>query len=191
MTDRFWKVKSFLTPYLTEAAKKEYAVSILALFSILIFGIWGIGPLFFNVTSLHSALKRGETYEALLTAKIIALGEGKEKLAQIAAKMKIINEAIPDDPAQAELIEELSVDGGRTGFSFTSIFFKGREAGDEIGSESFECSLQGSPTGLTRFLEELAKKRLVKIESVQYTRRAAEGGDILEVTLRGRSFYHE
>jgi len=182
MTDRFWKVKSFLPPYL---------VSILALFSILIFGIWGIRPLFFNVTSLYSALKHGETYEAALTAKIIALKEGKENLAQIAAKMKIINEAVPDDPAQAELIEELSVDGGRTGFSFTSIFFKGRETGDEIGSESFECSLRGSSTGLTRFLEELTKKRLVKIETVQYTRRAAEGGDILEITLRGRSFYHE
>lgn len=184
-------ITRLITPYLTQEAKKDYAVLFLTALSLLFFGIWGIGPLLSNIASLHSELKSGEAYETALTEKIVALNQGKENLARITEKMEALNNAIPDDPSQAELIEELSIDGGRARFSFTSILFKGREAGNGINYESFECSLKGSSTGFIRLLEEIIKGRLVMIESLQYSQGTAETEDILEVMLRGKSFYYQ
>lgn len=191
MTNRIPRITKLLAPYLTQEVKKDYFLLALTIFSLLLFGFWGIGPLLIRISSLHFELRSGKAYEAALTKKISALNEGKENLAKITTKTKAIDEAIPDDPAQAELIEELSIDGGKAEFSFTSIFLKGRGVGGGINAESFECSLQGSPEKLIHFLEELAKGRLIEIESILYSLRSARGGDILEMTLRGKSFYYE
>jgi len=188
MIDRF-SITRLIVFYLTQEAKKDYTILFLSFLSLLLFGFWGIGPLFSNITSLHSELKSGKAYETALTEKIIALNQGKENLTRITNKMEAINDAIPDDPSQAELIEELSIDGGGAGFSFTSIFFKGREAEDGINYESFECSLKGSPAGLIRLLEEITEGRLIMIKSVHYSQQTEE--EILAVTLKGRSFFHE
>lgn len=163
----------------------------LAVFSLFFFGFFGVKPLLAHITSLHSELKSGRAYEEALAEKIVALSKGKENLAQITNKMKAIDKAIPDGPAQAELIEELSIDGGKTGFSLTSIFFKGKETKGGINSESFECSFQGSLAGLIPFLEELAKGRLVMIKSIRYSQRIAEMEETIEATLGGESFYYE
>lgn len=185
------EIARLIAPYFTQEAKKDYVVLFLTVLTLLFFGLWGIGPLFLNITPLLSELKSGEAYETALTEKIVALNQGKESLAKITEKMEVLNNAVPNAPSQAEFIEELSIDGGRAGFSFTSILFKGREAGNGISHEGFECSLKGSSTGLIRLLEEVAKGRLVMIESLQYSRGAAETEDILEATLRGKSFYYE
>lgn len=191
MTNYFSRITRVFPSHLNQAGKGGYTALALAVFSLLFFGFFGVKPLLTHIAFLHSELKSGRAYEAALTEKIAALSKGEENLAQITDKMKAIDKAIPDGPAQAELIEELSIDGGKTGFSLTGIFFRGGEIKNGISSESFECSLQGSLAGLIPFLEEIAKGRLVMIESIRYSQRMAGMEKTIEVTLRGESFYYE
>lgn len=191
MTNYFSRITRVFSSHLNQAGERSYTALALAVFSLLFFGFFGLKPLLTHIAFLRSELKSGGAYEAALTEKIAALSKGKENLAQITDKIEAINKAIPDGPAQAELIEELSVDGGKTGFSLTGIFFRGGEIKNGIGSESFECSLQGSSAGLIPFLEEIAKGRLVMIGSIRYSQRMAGMEKTIEVTLRGESFYYE
>lgn len=190
MIDRKFYQK-MVASYLTREAGKDYTILFLTFLSLLLFGFWGVRSLLLNIAAFHSELKSGGTYEAALAEKIAALDQGKANLAQISNKMEAINNAIPDDPAQAELIEELTIDGGKTGFSLTNIFFKEREREKGINPESFECSFEGSSKELIRFLEEIAKGRLMMIESLGYSPMTTEAGGILTVTLKGKSFHYE
>jgi len=126
-----------------------------------------------------------------LTEKITALDEGKTNLAQISTKLEVIDDAIPNEPSQADLIEELMIDGGRTGFSFTAIHFAEREIKNGVSFEHFDCTFKGSPTALIRFLKEVEKGRLVKITSLKYKREGNKAGSVLTVTISGKSFYYE
>lgn len=179
-----------IAPHLTQEVKKNYIVLFLAFFSLLFFGFWGIRPLLSNISSLRLELKSGRAYEAALTAKIAALDKGKANLAQITTKLKAINGAVPNEPSQAELIEELAVDGGKAGFSFTTITFKEKETENGTSFESFACIFRGSPTGLIHLLGEIEEGRLIEVESLQYKREKTKAREILVVTLGGKSLYY-
>jgi len=190
MTSRSFRQRR-VALHLTQESKKNYLVLLLAFFSLFLFGFWGIRPLLSSIVPLRSELRSGKIYEVALTEKITALDEGKTDLAQITTKLEAIDNAVPNEPSQADLIEELMIDGGRTGFSFTAIHFGERETENGVSFEHFECTFKGSPTALIRFLKEVEKGRLVKITSLKYKREGTKVGSALTVTISGKSFYYE
>jgi len=181
-----WKTLS-----LHQEPDRSYFIFLLTLVNLLLFGLGGIGPLLGKTRTAQTELREGVAYERALARKIAALEEAKKNLANVSAtQRKVIKAAIPDDAAQAALIEELSLDGGRTGFTLTAVSFRNEEAGDErVTTESFGCTFKGSPTSLINLLKEIAKGRLILIESLRLSRQTAGTADNLEVSLVAKSFY--
>ncbi len=181
-----WKTLS-----LHQEPDRSYFIFLLTLVNLLLFGLGGIGPLLGKTRTAQTELREGVAYERALARKIAALEEAKKNLANVSAtQRKVIKAAIPDDAAQAALIEELSLDGGRTGFTLTAVSFRNEEAGDErVTTESFGCTFKGSPTSLINLLKEIAKGRLILIESLRLSRQTAGTTDNLEVSLVAKSFY--
>lgn len=177
--------------HLIQETKRNYIVLLVTLFSLLLFGFWGIRPLLSSIVSLRSELESGKIYEGALTEKIAALDEGEANLAQITTKLESIDNAVPNEPSQADLVEEFTIDGSRTGFSFTAIYFTGRETKNGINFEHFRCTFKGGPATLINFVKEIEKGRLIKIESLQYKREGTRVGSALAITLSGKSFYYE
>lgn len=168
----------------------DYVVFLLILLSLTLFGVLGIRPLMLDISFLRLEIRSGRVYEEALERKITDLDEGKAKLAQITTKLEIIDEAVPNEPLQAEFIEEMAMDGGKAGFSLTSTHFKGGETREGVSFESFECVFKGGSLNIIPLLTEIEEGRLIKIKSLKYTQETqSKGRDLLTVSVSGENFY--
>jgi hypothetical protein len=183
---RYWKVVS---PRLDERVKRNYIILLTTILSPLLFGLWGIVPLLGSNTRLHREFKYGKDYEESLVERINALSEGRTTLSSMANDLETLDEVIPNTPLQAELIEELSIDGGTSGFSIRSISFSEKTTTNKIVSEEFECVFEGTKAGLVDLLEAVSKGRLIDVDKVRYSEQIVKEQEKLSLSLAGKSFY--
>lgn len=170
--------------------KQSYLLLILALLSLLFFGFGGIKPLIGDTVTIYSTIKDGRVYDGALTEKIAALDEAKKQLDQIETKLEAINNAIPTDTTQANLLEELFADSTQAGLTLTAISFREKGKEGHLSTDSFDLALKGERETLTRLLEELEGGRLVLIESLTYSQSSTpeETGEII---LKAKAFSYE
>ncbi len=181
---------SILLPH-NPRIKADSILLTLALFSLLVFGVWGIRSLIVDIAFLNLEIKEGRRYNAQLETKITAVDRGKAALIQIADRLETIDDTVPSDPLEAELVEELAMDGGKTAFSLTSTSFGGKKVEDGVSSQVFECAFKGGAANIIPLLEEIESGRLIRINDLQYTQEKSEGRSLTAISIKGENFYYE
>jgi hypothetical protein len=171
------------------------SVLFLLLLSFLLFGVWGIRLLVSDVTTMREELAKGETYKEVLRGNITALEEAEISLTEAGDKLLLLEKAVPDSRSQPELMEEVALDGGKARFYLHSLNFPksllpegGKKA---IYSIPFEADFKGGVISLQPLLEELAKGRLILLESIQYGEEEDRRGPLLRVKIQGKGFFYE
>ncbi len=179
---RFWQ-QFFFT-----SERRDFTFLFLSTALIVVFILFELRPLLTSVWSAYQELQAGQTYEAALTQKIEAMGQAKKSLAGVANRMNEIEVAIPTGSSQPKLLQEFSLDTGRSGVKITSLFFREKKITDRVEAESFSLTVSGAEERLGDFLRALEKDRLIKFERIQVIRRKEEGNETFLTTVEGDSF---
>lgn len=178
-----------IRPYFFLTARPDYTILLLSLLTIIVFGVFGFRPLLSTTFFEYFEVQKGKAYEETLLQKIEALTKAKGNLSAIANRMGEIDATVPNGSSQSALIQELSLDAGRSGVELSALTFRERKTTGTIGNDVFELAASGEEANLIRFLQELEKGRLIKIDSWQVVLRRESFGRGMVVAVKGGAFF--
>lgn len=173
----------------SSSLRTDYSLFFLSLLTIVLFGIFGFNPLLSSTFAVYADLQNGQSYQTALAQKIEALAEAKKNFDAIANKLSGIDKAVPTGASQPELIQEISLDAGRSGITIEAIFFRDRSQVGKVGYEIFDLAANGQEANLTRFLKELEKDRVILFDAIRTVVKREGGEESLGITIRGRSIF--
>lgn len=187
-----------IRPYFNQSQKADYTLLLFSLFTVLIFGIFGLRPLIAATVNAYRQLSEGERYETQLTEKILALNQAAANFFS-SPEIERLGAIVPEGRAQPQIIQALDRDAAAGGVTLRSVVFRPQENGEpnlpddslesEINFYTFEFFGTGPEKSLTSFLAELQEGQLIQLEFLQATRQLEEGDHSLEMAGRGKAFY--
>lgn len=179
---RYWR-QFFFAP-----EKRDFTFLYLSALLIAIFLLFEVGPLASSLFATYNEVRSGQAYESALTQKIGAIDQAKKNYDQIASQLPEIEVAIPTGYSQPKLLNELSLDAGRSGVTITSIFFKEKKTTGRIEAESFSLTVSGGEGQIEEFFRALEKGRLIQFDKIQSARKIGEGREGFLATIEGKAF---
>ena len=184
--------KSFARPI--AVARSNRWVLFILLLSFLLFGIWGIRPLVSEISLMREEIEKGNLHQKSIEQNINTLKEAETTLLEFEEQISLLGEAVPDNRSQPEMMEELALDGAKSGFYLQSLVFPDTEIiKQEKGAVypiPFTALFRSGLTGLNQFMEELSKGRLLRINSIRYGEKKKKCGTNYRVQLRLLDLLH-
>ncbi|MDP1710570.1 MAG: hypothetical protein Q8L46_01365 [candidate division WWE3 bacterium] len=187
-----------IRPYFTQTEKADYTLLLFSLFTVLIFGVFGLRPLTIATANAYRQLSEGERYETQLTEKILSLNQAAATFFS-SPEIEQLGGIVPDGHTQPQIIQALDRDAAAAGVILRSLVFHPQESGTQdlpdgsqegkISFYTFDFFATGPEKSLSAFLQELEKDQLLQLESLQTTRQLEEGGASLEMVGRGKAFF--
>lgn len=182
-----------LLPAFKEERTQKFTTLILTLISLSFFGLIAINPTISTIIKLNKELEDSRLVDAKLTEKINNLTSLQENYNRLQPDLPIILSAIPKNPevplfaAQVQAVAQASninIDSLQT----FEVGVSNIPSARGFSSFSFALVAEGSYNDISNFLTSLSTmQRIVGIDILSLTKKT--GGNILQLTLKGRTFF--
>lgn len=112
-----------IRPYLYTPEKKPSTILGLTLLSLVIFGAFAIRPSLFTISRLRQEVKKAREAKAVLDQKINDLSQAQVNYQTALEDIKLVDRALPKEPAVPAILETLALATGRNSVSLEETKF--------------------------------------------------------------------
>ena len=169
-----------IRPYLYAPEKKNHTILGMTLFSLIVFGAFAIRPSLSTISRLNSETKKAREAKTLLDQKLNDLSQAQVNHQLALEDLKLVDYALPKDPAVSSILETLASAAGRNDVVLEETVFDPAPFSLRKGAGcgvNFTVRAGGELENIEKFIAELEEGiRQMDVQKVRMNR----GGEELE-----------
>lgn len=174
---------------------KVYTGIVLSLLTVAFFAFFAIRPTLVTISGLLKEIKDKQKLVEQMDQKINNLASAQSNYAQIASKLPLVEESLPQEPTLPVLMKQLEAltrisSVNLESLSFNEINLQGEPGEKKFQEISFQLSLSGNYQNLKQFLNSLDNlRRIILVDSFAFKSQTKEGAQYITLTVSAKAHY--